>query len=119
MPDRTAAALGPCRAKRQTVKGEGVAGWLPNGRLIVWQTNAGRLRLLTAMSSVPVMSVQVSNSAEGKVASLSCSARVAAVRQTTSGYALDIYTRTNVTVRGLRRVRLVRRTVAWNRYLLG
>jgi len=45
--------------------------------------------------------------------------RVAAVRGTNSGYALDIYTRTNIAVKGTRQVRIIRRTVARNRYPLG
>jgi len=85
----------------------------------VWQNGAhGALRLFTT-SGVPIMTVDASGAPEGKAASLSCSARVAAVRGTNSGYALDIYTRTNIAVKGTRQVRIIRRTVARNRYPLG
>ncbi len=104
---------------RGMVNGEGISGWLPDGRLVVWQSaNNGTLQLLTD-NRVPVMTVDASGAPEGKAASMSCSARVAAIRGTKSGYALDIYTRTTVTVNGTRHVRVIRRTVARNRYPLG
>jgi hypothetical protein len=97
---------------RAMVNGEGIAGWLADGRLAVWQSGPhGTVRLFTT-SGVPIMTVDASGAPEGKAASLSCSARVAAVRSTKSGYALDIYTRTNIAVKGTRHIRIVRHTVA-------
>lgn len=104
---------------RRSVSGDGIAGWLPDGRLVVWQSAShGTLRLFTD-NGVPVMTVDASGAPEAKAAALSCSARVAAIRRTKSAYALDIYTRTNSTVNGRRSVRVIRRTVARNRYPLG
>lgn len=104
-------------AKRHRITGEGLAGWLANGQLVVWQNSPGKVRLLDAMSALVIMTLPAPD-LERDSFSLSCSARLAVVRQTQPGDELDVFTRKAVRVHGRLSVRIVAQRVASSRYPL-
>jgi hypothetical protein len=113
----------PDGSHARAVTGDGLIGFLPDGRLVVWQQEpSGTLRLLDGLNGVVIMTLPDKNtdlSSDTDEFAMSCSARVALARHTRAGYELDVLTRTLVNVGGARRVRTVIRTVANNRYWLG
>ena len=104
-------------AKRHRIIGQGLAGWLPNGQLVVWQSSPGKVRLLDPMSGLVIMTLPALD-LERDSFSLSCSARLAVVRQTQLGYELDVFTRKAARVHGRLSVRIVAQRVASSRYPL-
>jgi len=104
-------------AGRHRIGGQGLVGWLPGGRLLVWKRSADQVQLLDPMAGLVIMTVPAL-SLEPGLFSLSCSARLAVVRHTPHGYHIDVFTRKAARVQGRPGVRIVAQQVAASRYPL-
>jgi WD40 repeat protein len=105
-------------SQRRRISGDGIEGWLPGGRLVVWQRRAGKVRLFDPLSGHVIMTVPDWTMPEDTgfrsfPSAMSCRARVAIRR----GHSINVFTPTAVRVNGTVQMRTVEQRVVTSPYV--
>lgn len=94
---------------RHRIAGEGIAGWLPDGRLVDGTTSGNSLRLFEAETGRTVVRLQVPHL---QAVSMSCSGRVAVTSAIRGGVELAVYTPERVRSSSRQQVTVVKQRVS-------